>query len=86
MVTTGGPAPVAISNVRARAGEVGVAQDYQGQSHGQHGHDEQSKPSIFVRIFTCPMLDRLRAHCPSITYQVIFLQLLLFMSTLINEL
>ena len=53
MVTTGGPAPVAISNVRARAGEVGVAQDYQGQSHGQYGHDEQSKPSIFVRIFTC---------------------------------
>lgn len=50
MVSAGGPAPVAVSNVRARGGDVGVAQDYPGQ--GQDGQDQQPKPS-FLRILTC---------------------------------
>ncbi|KAF8911969.1 CK1/CK1/CK1-G protein kinase [Gymnopilus junonius] len=49
MVSSLGAAPVAISNVRARGGEVGVSHDYQGQ---QQEEDPQPKPSFF-RILTC---------------------------------
>ncbi|CAA7271540.1 unnamed protein product [Cyclocybe aegerita] len=45
MVSTVGASPAAISNVRARAGDAGVAQDYQQEP-------EPPKPS-FLRILTC---------------------------------
>jgi casein kinase 1 len=48
MVSSVGAAPVAVSNVRARGGEVGVAQDYQ----RQQDEELQAKPS-FLRILTC---------------------------------
>lgn len=46
----GGVTPAAVSNVRARAGDVGVAQDYQGQQ--QVDDDVNPKPS-FLKILTC---------------------------------
>ncbi|KIM48919.1 hypothetical protein M413DRAFT_21217 [Hebeloma cylindrosporum] len=48
MVSSMGAAPAAVSNVRARGGDAGVAQDYQGQEE----HDPHPKPS-FLRILTC---------------------------------
>lgn len=47
MVSNVGAAPAAVSNVRAQAGDVGVAHDYQGQDM-----DEPPKNSL-IRILTC---------------------------------
>ncbi|KAF4614867.1 hypothetical protein D9613_002705 [Agrocybe pediades] len=46
MVSTAGPATAAVSNVRARGGDIGVSQDYQAQE------EPQPKPNL-LRILTC---------------------------------
>jgi len=46
MVSSVGAAPAAISNVRARGGDIGVSQDYQAQ-------EEPQPKSSFLRILTC---------------------------------
>ncbi|KAH9483682.1 hypothetical protein JR316_0003152 [Psilocybe cubensis] len=57
MVTAsvGAGAPVAaVSHVRAMGGDVGVAQDYQGQQgQGQQMHDEDVQKPSFLKLLTC---------------------------------
>ncbi|KAG5638267.1 hypothetical protein H0H81_000912 [Sphagnurus paluster] len=52
MVSSVGAVPPAISSVRARTGEVGVAHA-EGYNTQQEVEDAQPKPSFFMRILTC---------------------------------